>query len=593
MKRHPGVALVIGSALLFCWKPAAGWAQPDVELEAIVAGLPRPVAITHAPDGSGRMFFTLLAGRIVVYDGEKVLPIPFLDIEADVSCCGERGLFSVAFHPQFATNGYFFVSYTDNDGDSVIARYTVAPPGANRADAASEVVLLTIDQPFQNHNGGQLHFGPDGYLYIGTGDGGSGGDPLDNGQDLATLLGKLLRIDVDVEGNGALPYEVPADNPFVLDATARHEIWAYGLRNPWRFSFDRFTGDLFIGDVGQNAWEEIDFQPSTSPGGENYGWRLMEGAHCFNPSSNCNDGSLVLPILEYGHSPECSVTGGYRYRGGAIPELDGRYVYGDLCSGRIWGASESGGGTWSTEELLDTSLSITSFGEDDAGELYVTGYADVNGGIYRFVEPVAGSGPEIRVSPLSLAFGPQPLDGGATGALSIQVQNVGTLDLPITNVGIGGPDADQFALVGDSGETSLPPGATRTLTVAFDPGRPGEQFAMATILAGDPDEGISDVTLTGLGTVPREVSLTNGVITTNELFAAAETLTAGPDFVIGATGDVTFLAGVKIVLQDGFSVEEGAALLCEIDPSLVHSGLPEAVVLRSPPSAVTSGGEPR
>jgi hypothetical protein len=248
------------------------------------------------------------------------------------------------------------------------------------ANPASAQVVLTIAQPFTNHNGGQLQFGPDGFLYIGMGDGGSGGDPFNNAQNLATLLGKMLRIDV----NGGIPYAIPLNNPFIGVPGARGEIWAPGLRNPWRFSFDRLTGDLFIADVGQNRFEEVDFQSAASAGGENYGWRLMEGLHCFIPTINCNDGTLTLPIIEYDHSlGKCSITGGYRYRGVQQPGLFGIYFFADLCTGQIWGASQDGLGVWSFTELLDTALMIATFGEDEAGELYV---ADFMGGtVFRIV----------------------------------------------------------------------------------------------------------------------------------------------------------------------------------------------------------------
>ena len=372
-------------------------AAPQIELQPVVSGLANPVAITDAGDGSGRLFITLQAGQIVIFDGTRILSTPFLDISALVSSGGERGLLSVAFHPNYGNNGLFFVDYTNTAGDTVIARYSVSQD-PNVADPGSAAVLLTIQQPFANHNGGQLQFGPDGYLYIGMGDGGSGGDPLNNGQNLGTLLGKLLRINV----NGASPYAIPGDNPLVGVAGALPEIWAYGLRNPWRFSFDRSTGDLFIGDVGQDSWEEVDFQPAGSPGGQNYGWNVMEGNHCFNPPSNCNSTGLTLPILEYAHgsgdSIGCSISGGYRYRGTRNTDLTGIYFYGDSCTGRIWGASQQGNGAWTTAELLDTSLSITTFGEDEAGEIYVAHYAPTDGAIYRIVQagnavsPSAGGG---------------------------------------------------------------------------------------------------------------------------------------------------------------------------------------------------------
>jgi glucose/arabinose dehydrogenase len=331
-------------------------AASTIDLEPIATSLIRPVAITHAGDSSNRLFITLQEGQIVIYNGTQVLPTPFLDINSLVSCCGEQGLLSVAFHPNYPSNGFFYVNYTNNAGDTVIARYTVSAD-PNTANPNSAVILLTIPQPFTNHNGGQLQFGSDGYLYIGTGDGGSSGDPEDNGQDVETLLGKVLRIDVD---NG-LPYAIPPDNPFVTDPAGLDEIWAFGLRNPWRLSFDRLTGDLWIADVGQSNWEEVNLQPATSAGGENYGWRLMEGKHCFNPSTNCNDEILTLPILEYSHSFGCSITGGYRYRGTQIPYHYGTYFYGDYCSGRIWGATADGNGEWISTELLDTALRISTF----------------------------------------------------------------------------------------------------------------------------------------------------------------------------------------------------------------------------------------
>jgi hypothetical protein len=316
----------------------------------------------------------------------QILSPPFLDITSLVSSGGERGLLGAAFHPNYVGNGFFYVSYTDAAGDSVIARYSVSLD-PNRADPTSGVILLTIPQPFSNHNGGQLHFGPDGYLYIGIGDGGSGGDPQNNGQDLGTLLGKILRIDVD----SGFPFAVPADNPFVGVGGAREEIWSYGLRNPWRFSFDRLTGDMFIGDVGQNSWEEVDFQPANSTGGENYGWRLMEGNSCFNPAINCNNGTLTLPILVYDHSVGCSVTGGYLYRGSKNPNLNGLYLYGDFCSGLIWGAQEDGLGGWNTTVLLDTNFSISTFGEDESGEIYFAHLSATDGAIYQVVQSTSST----------------------------------------------------------------------------------------------------------------------------------------------------------------------------------------------------------
>ena len=379
--RHRIVAY-IGLILLFVLisspKAQEGY---KIRLETTLSGLTNPVAITHAGDGSGRLFITEQGGRILIYDGSKLLPTPFLDISALLSTGGERGLLSVAFHPNYASNGHFYVNYTNTDGDTIIARYSVSND-PNLADPASASTVMTIAQPYSNHNGGQLEFGPEGYLYIGMGDGGDAGDPNNYAQNPDSLLGKMLRIDVD----GDVPYGVPPDNPFISDEQVRDEIWALGLRNLWRFSFDRFSGDLFIGDVGQNNWEEIDYQPATSAGGENYGWRLMEGNHCYNPSANCNDGSLTLPVLEYSHDLGCAVTAGYLYRGRNNPLLSGMYIYGDYCSGRIWGAKRGGDGNWSVEELSDTNLNISAFGEDENGELYVAHRAAAGGTIYRIVQ---------------------------------------------------------------------------------------------------------------------------------------------------------------------------------------------------------------
>ena len=355
----------------------------SITLVPVATGLDRPVAITHANDA--RLFIVLQGGRIVVHDGTRVLADPFLNIEARVGDAGnEQGLLGLAFHPRYAENGFFYVDYTNNDGDTVISRFQVSSSNPNRADATTERILLTVDQPYPNHNGGQLAFGPDGYLYIGMGDGGSGGDPQNHAQNLGDLLGKILRIDVT-----NFPYTSPPNNPFVNRAGARDEIWNYGLRNPWRFSFDRATGELFIADVGQGLREEVSYQPGTSTGGENYGWRRMEGTRCYTPSTNCNpDGSLVLPIIEYDHTNgACSVTGGYVYRGTRHPRLQGIYVYGDFCNGIIWGATPDVDGNWNERVLLDTSHLISTFGEDAAGELYIAHHSRTGGAIYRITDP--------------------------------------------------------------------------------------------------------------------------------------------------------------------------------------------------------------
>jgi Glucose / Sorbosone dehydrogenase len=376
------ILILFGAYFIVC--PSLVSASPNIQIEPIITGIDSPVAITQAGDSSGRLFITLQIGKILVYEEQQLLPTPFLDIGSLIVTGGERGLFSVAFHPNYVANGFLYVNYTDLNGDTVIARYRVSVD-PNVVDPASANILLSIPQPFANHNGGQLQFGPDGYLYIGMGDGGSGGDPSNTAQSLGSMLGKILRIDVDAD----FPYGIPLTNPFIGNPNANPEIWALGLRNPWRFSFDRLTGDLLIADVGQSNWEEVNFQQASSRGGENYGWRLMEGTHCFNPSTECSDGSLTLPILEYDHSLDnCSITGGYRYRGALYSGLEGVYFYADFCTGRIWGASLDASGSWNSKQVLDTDLSITSFGEDEDGELYLAHFSSTNGTIYKVTEPV-------------------------------------------------------------------------------------------------------------------------------------------------------------------------------------------------------------
>jgi glucose/arabinose dehydrogenase len=333
----------------------------------------RPLAVTHA--GDARLFVVEQAGLIwILEDGERQEE-PFLDLREQVNDrSNEQGLLGLAFHPEYSDNGFFFINYTGAQGETRISRFSrSADP--NLADPASERILLTIDQPYGNHNGGVLVFGPDGYLYIGTGDGGSGGDPLGNGQRLDTLLGKILRIDVDTNET----YTIPSDNPFTQGGGSP-EIWAYGLRNPWRMAFDPATGDLFLGDVGQNQWEEINLIRSTSSGGENFGWNLREGAHPYAGG----DVPTIDPIADYDHSLGCSVTGGEVVRDPRLPAWAGVYLYADYCSGRVWGLLEAGEG-WVSQLLYETNLTISSFGVDAEGRIYLT---DHGGDIYR-LEPVA------------------------------------------------------------------------------------------------------------------------------------------------------------------------------------------------------------
>lgn len=351
-----------------------GW--PHVSVEPVVtAGLVQPLYVTHAGDGSGRLFVVEQGGRVRVIVGNALQPAPFLDLTDRVRSGGERGLLGMAFHPNFLHNGRFFVSYTRHpDGATVVSEFRATGPDA--VPSSSERIVLTVPQPHANHNGGMIAFGPDGYLYIGRGDGGGAGDPDDRGQSPGDLLGKILRIDID---HGE-PYGVPGDNPY-RSGGGRPEVYAIGLRNPWRFSFDRHTGDLWVADVGQYEWEEVDLIVR----GGNYGWRRMEGRHCFQPRTGCERPDLRLPLLEYGHQGgRCSITGGYVYRGTRQRSLQGVYLFGDYCSGELFAARLKGGErpevAAPAEPVLRTGLRISSFGEDEAGEVYVV---DHGGGLHR------------------------------------------------------------------------------------------------------------------------------------------------------------------------------------------------------------------
>jgi len=364
--------------------PTVDPTQVTLALRRIATGFSAPVGIVDAGDGRGRLFVVEQAGRIRILRAGAIADRPFLDISALVSCCGERGLLGLVFAPGFGrTSRAFYVDYTDAVGNTVIARATVgADPDV--ADAASLTSILEVDQPFANHNGGQLAFGPDGYLYIGLGDGGSGGDPFGNGQDRRTLLGKILRIDVSGPGTGGRRYRIPPDNPFADGVNGRPEIWAYGLRNPWRFSFDRSTGDLWIGDVGQDRYEEVDHLTMAGGRGANLGWNLMEGLHCYPSGTACRRTGLVLPVAEYDHSSgDCAIIGGFVYRGASSAALDGLYLFGDTCTGRVRAIVASAITVQTPTILRDTGLTISSFGEDASGELYVADLA--SGSIYEIV----------------------------------------------------------------------------------------------------------------------------------------------------------------------------------------------------------------
>ena len=356
--------------------------EMDVERAFPAISFDRMVNMAYPDDGTNRLFLALQPGRIMVFPNEQntASASVFLDIRKLVNDRGnEEGLLGLAFDPDYTSNGYFYVYYSaSGPRRSIISRFTVSTGDPNIADGDSERIILEIPQPFSNHNGGQIIFGSDGYLYIGLGDGGSRNDPRLNGQNPSTLLGTILRIDVSsVDSDGV--YTVPSDNPFVgQGGGARGEIWAYGLRNPWRFTFDRETGDLWAADVGQNRFEEVDI---IKPG-RNYGWNIMEGFHCFQPSNECNKNGLELPIIEYGRDGGCSITGGYVYRGSRLPSLYGAYIYGDFCSGKIWALRYDGNQITEERQLIDSDLRISSFGEDQTGELFILAF---DGKIYRLV----------------------------------------------------------------------------------------------------------------------------------------------------------------------------------------------------------------
>ncbi|GAC1662846.1 MAG: PQQ-dependent sugar dehydrogenase [Candidatus Limnocylindrales bacterium] len=348
-----------------------------VRLEPFVGGFQAPLAIVDAGDGSGRLFVAQQGGQVRIIDGGHLRAAAFLDIGGRITSGGERGLLGLAFHPRYPGDPRVFVDYTDLQGNTVVSSFSVDPGDPNRLDPASEAIVLRVQQPYPNHNGGALAFDRSGMLLIGLGDGGSGGDPQGNGQSLTTLLGKVLRIDVD-RPSGGRAYGVPADNPYASGAAgSKPEIWLTGLRNPWRFSIDRATADLWIGDVGQNAWEEIDVQRAGAAGGTNFGWNRMEGTHCFQPAQGCAGPGLTPPVSDYGHDLGCTVIGGNVYRGTAQPALVGGYVFADYCSGRIWAIDPVGSAYRAPIEVGRSGANPSTFGQDEAGELYV---ADITAG---------------------------------------------------------------------------------------------------------------------------------------------------------------------------------------------------------------------
>lgn len=387
------------TASLAAAAPASAPAQ--IASERVASGLAWPVFVTAPAGDAERLFIVQQGGRVLVLKNGAVLPTPFLDISTLVATpaqWSEQGLLGLAFHPAYAVNGRFFVNYTNKAGDTVVARYQVSAGDPDLADPGSAAILLTVAQPYDNHNGGTLAFGPvDGFLYIGMGDGGGAGDPENRAQDDGTLLGKLLRIDVD----GAAPYAIPFDNPFAGPGAPLDEIWAKGLRNPYRFAFDPLNGDLYVADVGQNDWEEVNYAAAGEGAGRNYGWRIMEGSHCYLPASGCPTAGLALPIHEYDHETGCSITGGAVYRGAAIPALQGHYFFADYCTNRIWSLKLEGGAVVAFAEWTSALApgaagqaieDIAAIAPDGNGELYLVDRGlDRSGEIYRIVASGSGS----------------------------------------------------------------------------------------------------------------------------------------------------------------------------------------------------------
>ncbi|MFL6256050.1 MAG: PQQ-dependent sugar dehydrogenase, partial [Pyrinomonadaceae bacterium] len=450
---------------------------PTLALGTPIRGFTSPVGIGHAGDGSGRIFVVEQGGRIRIVKSGVLQPSPFLDISTRISSGGERGLLGLAFPPDYARKGYFYVDYTNPAGDTVISRFQRSASNADAADPASEQILLTIAQPFANHNGGQLAFGPlDRMLYVGMGDGGDAGDPGNRAQNPAQLLGKILRL--DTETGRPFTYTVPSTNPFLTTTGFRPEIWALGMRNPWRFSFDRSTADLFIADVGQGSWEEIDFQPATSRGGENYGWRIMEGTHCFNPNP-CSVAGLTLPVVEYNHSAgDCSVTGGYVYRAATYPRMQGLYFYGDFCTGRIWSLKRAGS-AWQSTLLLDTSIQISAFGEDESANLYVASYS--TGEIF----PLVDNGPAL---PPTVTPTPEIKFGSPSGVVP---ESVGTAFVPVLRSGDTTVDIYVDYTTSDGTASSRKDYTTSRGTLHFAPGETQKEF---TVLVTNDETDESDET---------------------------------------------------------------------------------------------------
>jgi glucose/arabinose dehydrogenase len=576
------LAVVLALTLAVLSPPVPAVAQNGLALDTVevIDELVFPVALVDPGDGSARQFVVQQTGEILIWNGVSIEATPFLDLSDQLICCNERGLLGFAVHPDFATNGELFVHYTRPvDGlQSVVSRFTVSADDPDRADPASEEILFVLDQPRNNHNGGHLQFGPDGYLYAATGDGGGGGDPLENAQDRSNLHGNLLRLDVDSAPHPGLAYAVPADNPFVGVAGVREEIWSYGLRNPWRFSFDRQTGDLWIGDVGQGLWEEVSFQPASSPGGENYGWDCREGAHDYadgngDQNQTCTGTGYTDPVLEYLHeNGRCSVTGGFRYRGDVYPRLRGVYLYADFCTGELFGTVPRCDGVWQSRLLADTSFFISTFAEDSTGELYVAqrvGTGDPSSKFHRLVLAPGSDGPDLEPASQTLDFG--TVEVGDTVALALGLTNANpgpeaaridrvTVSAP-GQITLGGTWSGPIACRSAAGPCMAPSaGCGQRVTLRAD--SPGS-LSETVVFAGNFQPETVTVTAEVVECSSAvNLELSDATVSGTETHRACDTLTATVD--VAGTGDLTLRAGTRIVLEDGFSVATGARLTLAI-----------------------------
>lgn len=581
--------LAVGLALSMAPVHAQGL---TLETTEPITGLVRPLGIADPGDGTGRLFIVQQSGEIRIWNGTSLESAVFLDLSSRVTTGGEAGLLGLVFHPAYAANGEFFVNYTRTESgqlQTVVARFTVSDTDPNLADPESEEILLVIDQPAGNHNAGDLAFGPDGYLYVPMGDGGGAGDPNENGQDLSTPLGKILRIDIDSTPGPGLAYAIPPDNPFKDQAGVAGEIWAYGLRNPFRISFDRDRGDLWIADVGQSAWEELNLQPAESGGGENYGWDCREGAHDYIGPDNdnflgCAGLSFVDPVVEYAHdNGRCSVTGGYRYRGDDYPQLRGVYLFADFCTGEIFGTVPSCDSGWESRRLVGAPFNITAFGEDSAGEVYVTERVNTDSAsskIHKLALADASHGPDLELSPSPVDFGNIEAGDTVTLILTVENDNPGPEAALVTGHSLSDPT--RFSV--DYTKGSAPCGNTSRNTNQATSEicqSPGQSCTMAVSLKAE-FSGVVSETLTFDGNFESEVinleanvlpcstdqnlvvsdlTVVDGV---SETRRACDTLTVGPNVTVQSGGELSLQAGTSIVLTSEFRVEQGGKLSVDI-----------------------------